>query len=204
MLSINVRVHGSQGAVSDVEFPWSDAWLDRAIIEWCRRCHRVLNVPLHDAEDIVEDALVGMLRDAQAGKIDVTNDVAVKGYMWKRIVWRSLTYHKKKQSPSTGICVEAEVMAVLPSPAPGPEEETLAREDAEEAARAAKALHDVLAALPPKKKQHALLVAEGLKPHERAEALGVSPGAERVAWLRLKRRLKAMMAESTFGKEGTV
>lgn len=190
--------------MSDAETPWFDAWLDSAIVEWRRRCHRALNVPLHDAEDIVEDALVKLLRDAEAGKIDLTDGVAVKGYMWKRIVWGSLTYHKNKQSRSRGICVEAEVLSALLSPAAGPEEACLAREDEEEAARVAKIVHDVLAVLPPRQRQHALLVADNLKPQERAKALGMEPGAERVAWHRLKKRLGKMMTESTSGEEGTV
>ncbi|MEV5928950.1 RNA polymerase sigma factor [Streptomyces cellulosae] len=190
--------------MSDVETPWFDAWLDSAIIEWRRRCHRALNVPLHDAEDIVEDVLVELLRDVEAGKIDVTDDAAVKGYMWRRITWRSTTYHKTRRSPGRGVPVETEVLAELPAQATGPEDACIEREDAEEAAKVAKVLHDILAGLPPQQRRHAGLVASGLKPKERAEALGMAPGTERVAWHRLKKRLEKMMTESTSGEEEAV
>ncbi|MFF7328256.1 aldo/keto reductase [[Kitasatospora] papulosa] len=102
--------------MSDVETPWFDDWLDRTIVEWSRRCKRALAVPEHDAEDIVEDVLVKLLQDAEAGKIDLSNEDAVNGYMWRRITWRSQTYHRKsKTSRARGWCLDTAEWAAIPS-----------------------------------------------------------------------------------------
>ncbi|MFG2563351.1 RNA polymerase sigma factor [Streptomyces sp. NPDC048496] len=184
--------------MSDVDTSWFDDYFDSCFDRFVWRSVRAFNLRVPVAEEVVQGVFEELCRSARAGKIDASSSSAREGFMWQRITWR-VTTHWRNEATERGRrdAAGAERLPELCAPATSDSTPELAWEDQ----AAWKAVQELVAPLPPRQRHHAGLVALGYKPQERAQALGMKEGAERVAWHRLRQRLAGMIGESGTGEE---
>ncbi|MEV5358030.1 sigma-70 family RNA polymerase sigma factor [Streptomyces sp. NPDC052693] len=174
--------------MSHVDSSWFDDYFASRYEQLVWRARRSYRVSADDAEDLVQQGLLELYKAGIAGAVDIHDVGALEACAWRRITYRCLTHYTKNPT-SFHVADSTAILATLSAPPSTSSSPELAYEEQS----AWKAVLELVTGLPVRQQQHVALVAHGFKPKERAELLGISEVAERVAWHRLRKRLRSLV-----------
>lgn len=174
---------------------WYRAYFKDTYDTWTAFAGRVGVREVHDREDIVQQVFLELWK-ARGHEAVCPHRFALNAFMRTRVTHRMIDRWKaQRRRPEQLVGEFCQRLDVEAWPSADSAENWASVVDS------AKWITELVNALSERERGHVVLVALGVGPQTRAELLGLSPGAERVRWHRLRKRLQDQLGLPMTGEQ---